>query len=271
MKTRIFKDKWQKLAVIAIIAVLLPIIIIAYELITSDKNSIVFPEDFNPIVVVLIIACYLLLLILGIIWLIRQIVSILNLKNEIRKAELLHLKNQVNPHFFFNMLNNLYGLVGKDTKKAQELILNLSDMMRYSIYEGEKDSVDLREEVDYMQKYIDLHKMRYHKTIDVQFDHQLEGQHEVMPLLFLILLENAFKHGVETLRENAYVRANLTARNDEIHFEIENNFNPEIQRKAGLGLKNLKRRLELAYPKRHNLYLSNTLNSFKAQLTLQTV
>ena len=77
----------------------------------------------------------------------------IELKNEKTRTELLHLKSQVNPHFFFNMLNNLYGLVEEDAKKAQELILNLSDMMRYSIYEGEKEFVKLEEEIDYLKKY----------------------------------------------------------------------------------------------------------------------
>jgi sensor histidine kinase YesM len=86
-------------------------------------------------------------------WLFKQIKSIIRLKNEKAQTELLHLKSQVNPHFFFNMLNNLYGLVDKDSKKAKELILKLSDMMRYSIYDGQKETVLLSEEITYLQNY----------------------------------------------------------------------------------------------------------------------
>lgn len=126
-------------------------------------------------------------------WIFLQIKSVIRLKNEKAKTELLHLKSQVNPHFFFNMLNNLYGLVGKDAKKAQELILKLSDMMRYSIYDGEKETVLLSEEVSYLENYIELHKMRYHKSIDVKFNIEIkDNDYEIMPLLFIILLENAF-------------------------------------------------------------------------------
>ncbi|OUR91883.1 histidine kinase [Flavobacteriales bacterium 34_180_T64] len=203
-------------------------------------------------------------------WLFKQIKSIIRLKNEKVKTELLHLKSQVNPHFFFNMLNNLYGLVDKDSKKAQELILKLSDMMRYSIYDGEKETVLLSEEVTYLQNYIELHKMRYHKTIDVQFNIEIkDNDYEIMPLLFIILLENAFKHGVENLRKNAYVHIDMKAENDQVSFDIENNFDNTItNEQGGIGLKNLKRRLELVYPKNHILSITKTDTVFKAILNI---
>jgi LytS/YehU family sensor histidine kinase len=203
-------------------------------------------------------------------WLFKQIKSLIRLKNEKAKTELMHLKSQVNPHFFFNMLNNLYGLVDKDAKKAQQLILKLSDMMRYSIYDGEKDRVLLSEEITYLENYIELHKMRYHKAIDIQFNIETnDTDYELMPLLFIILLENAFKHGVENLRKNAYVHINLKAHNNEVTFEIENNFD-EIQDnpETGIGLKNLKRRLELVYPKNHTLTLSKTDTIYTATLNI---
>lgn len=203
-------------------------------------------------------------------WLFKQIKSIIRLKNEKTKTELMHLKSQVNPHFFFNTLNNLYGLVGKDAKKAQELILKLSDMMRYSVYDGEKDTVLLSEEVTYLQNYIELHKMRYHKAIDIQFNIDItDNDYKVMPLLFIILLENAFKHGVENLRKNAYVHLNLTAHQNAINFEIENNFDAtEESQEEGIGLQNLKRRLELVYPKNHTLTTSKTDDIYLAKLNI---
>lgn len=202
-------------------------------------------------------------------WIFKQTRSILTLKNESTKTELLHLKSQVNPHFFFNMLNNLYGLVEIDAKKAQDLILKLSDMMRYSIYEGEKDFVTLEEEADYLKNYIELHQMRYHKTIDVQFTSNIAENHKVMPLLFIILLENAFKHGVENLRKGAFVYVNISTQGDDIQFTVENNFDPsEVSDKDGIGLKNLKRRLELGYFNKHSLSFSSTKDKYKAELIL---
>lgn len=217
------------------------------------------------------IALYFILVFIAIArWLIKQIKSLIRLKNEKAKTELLHLKSQVNPHFFFNMLNNLYGLVDKDSKKAQELILKLSDMMRYSIYEGDKDTVLLSEEIMYLQNYIELHKMRYHKAIDVQLQIETnDNDYEIMPLLFIILLENAFKHGVENLRENAFVHIHLTAQNNEVKFEIENNFDAsEDNSETGIGLNNLKRRLELAYPNKHYFEVSKIDSIYKAKLSI---
>ena len=211
-------------------------------------------------------------------WLIWKIRSLLQLKHEKEKTELLHLKSQVNPHFFFNTLNNLYALVGKDSVKARNMILKLSDMMRYSVYEGEKEWVTLEQEVEYLRNYIELHKMRYHKEIDVSFttDIQKEG-YRVMPLLFIILLENAFKHGVEQLKDDAYVRINMIANQKVLNFSIENNYDEEspeadkIKKGHGIGLNNLKRRLELAYPKKHLLTTSDSGGIYKAQLSIDII
>ncbi len=204
-------------------------------------------------------------------WLFKQIRLIIRFKKEKAQTELLHLKSQVNPHFFFNMLNNLYGLVDKDSQKAKELILKLSDMMRYGIYEGQKNTVLLSKEVSYLENYIELHKMRYHKTIDVKFDVDMgKEDYQIMPLLFIILLENAFKHGVENLRSNAYVYLSLKAKNNEVTFTIENNFDSTVSNEqVGIGIANLKRRLELVYSKNHKLTMASTDTVYKAQLTIR--
>ena len=210
-----------------------------------------------------------LLIILVLRWVFKQTKAILTLKNEKAKTELQHLKSQVNPHFFFNTLNNLYGLVGTDAKKAQDLILKLSDMMRYSIYEGEKDTVTLEEEVDYLKNYIELHKMRYRKEIDIKFINDSSENHKVMPLLFIILLENAFKHGVENLRKDAYVYVHISTEGNNIQFTVENNFDSTaITEQSGIGLKNLKRRLELGYLNKHSLSFTSTEDVYKVALTI---
>jgi two-component system sensor histidine kinase AlgZ len=204
-------------------------------------------------------------------WIFGQIRATLKQKKEKTNIELLHLQSQVSPHFFFNTLNNLYGLVEKDKHKAQQLILKLSDMMRYSIYEGQKDVVHLEQEVEYIRNYIELNTARYHKRIDIQFNKhiQKEGM-SLKPLLLIILVENAFKHGVETLRENAYVNIQLTAIENEISFAVENNFETnEPGQPRGIGLTNLQRRLELVYPKKHVLSLSMADNIYRAHLTLK--
>lgn len=204
-------------------------------------------------------------------WIFGQIKAILKQKKEKANTELLHLQSQVSPHFFFNTLNNLYGLVEKDGKKAQQLILKLSDMMRYSIYDGQKDSVTLEQEVEYIHNYIGLHTDRYHKKIEIQFnkDVQRVGM-KVKPLLFIILVENAFKHGVENLRENAYVHIHLAASEQVISFSVENNFEGEKPEEIpGIGLINLQRRLELVYPKKHSLTHTAANNTYRMHLILK--
>jgi len=205
-------------------------------------------------------------------WVIIQTKSILKLKKEKKQAELMHLKSQVNPHFFFNILNNLYGLVEQDTTKAQQLILKLSEMMRYSIYEGQNDWVTLAEEITYLENYMDLHRMRYHKTIDIRFDIDVEDRSiRIMPLLFIIMVENAFKHGVEKLRKDAFVHIRLKATKQYVNFEIENNFDTEeMDDKVGIGLKNLEQRLELVYLNKYELEISpnHTDSIYKIRLKL---
>lgn len=271
MRFNISRTKWILIVIVAIVTALIPILITAFELVTTDKESVVFLQGYpTSISLIIIILYYIGLIILGLFWFIKQMITFFRLKNERAKTELLHLKSQVNPHFFFNTLNNLYGLVGTDTTKAQALILKLSDIMRYSIYEGEKEVVTLKAEVDYLKNYIELHKMRYHKPIDVKFVVNIEDDYKVMPLLFIILLENAFKHGVENLRKNAYVHVDISTKNNHVIFEIENNFDTTLLNDGnGIGLNNLSRRLELVYPKKHVLSLSALDNVYKAKLTLQ--
>lgn len=233
---------------------------------------IIFNDTFGKIEgFVEFIALYFIIVFITITyWIFKQIKSILRLKNEKEKTELLHLKSQVNPHFFFNTLNNLYGIMEKNSKE-REMVLKLSDMMRYSIYEGEKDWVTLKNELDYLKNYIELQEIRYHKKSDIQFNHNIENPDaRVMPLLFIILLENAFKHGLENLEKNAYIHIGLVESKNEVQFVIENNF--ELQKTSnqeGIGLKNLKRRLALVYPKKHTLSFDVNINIYKVILTLK--
>ena len=207
--------------------------------------------------------------ILFFVWVFEQWKWIQNLKSEKAKTELSLLRTQINPHFFFNTLNNLYALTVKNSKQAPEVILKLSDMMRYTIYEGEKETVKLGDEIEYLNNYIDLHKIRYKKTVDISFKQDVNTEITVAPLLYIILLENAFKHGVETLTENAYIHINLFEENEFIYFDIENNFDPnEIQESNGIGLKNLKRRLSLLYKDKHQIDINKINNTYKTTLKI---
>ena len=264
------RNNWIIIKVVVLITILIPVVITTYEFIVLGKESVVFLGDYPEIIGIVVFIYYSILLILGLLWIVVQLKSLLNLKNETKMNELLHLQSQVNPHFFFNMLNNIYGMVDKDTEQAKELILKLSDLMRYSIYEGAKQTVTIEEEIEFLKNYISLHKMRYHKTIDIQFITEIEDNIKVMPLLLVILVENAFKHGVENLRENAFVHIHLITDHKNLKFEIVNNFDKdELPNEKGIGIKNLKRRLALVYPKKHTLNFTMDNAIHKAQLELK--
>jgi len=207
--------------------------------------------------------------ILFFVWVFEQWKWVQNLKAEKSKTELSLLRTQINPHFFFNTLNNLYALTVKNSKQAPDVILKLSDMMRYTIYEGEKDTVKIQDEIEYLNNYIELHKIRYKKSVEITFKHKVDGNQEIAPLLFIILLENAFKHGIETLTENAFIHINLFEDAEFIHFKIENNFDPkEINESNGIGLQNLKRRLSLLYSEKHELIVDKKNNIYKTTLKI---
>jgi hypothetical protein len=206
---------------------------------------------------------------LFLVWIFEQWKWVQNLKAEKSKTELSLLRAQINPHFFFNTLNNLYALTIKNSKQAPDVILKLSDMMRYTIYEGEKETVRLGDEIEYLNNYIELHKIRYKKTVEISFKHEVDTNLSLAPLLYIILLENAFKHGIETLTENAFIHINLYDDTDSIYFKIENNFDPkEISEAKGIGLTNLKRRLALIYPKKHELTVDKTNNTYNVSLKI---
>lgn len=256
------------------VSIVIPLMYLSYSIVITNKNSVRINVGANSIFEVLVLIYYLLLVVVlsgyFIYWLIANIRFLMNLKNEKKKTELQHLQSQVNPHFFFNMLNNLYGLVDSDREKAKRLILQLSDMMRYSIYEGQKELVTLEQEVAFIQHFLELHEMRYHKKVTINFNVDIQNLNlKLTPLLFIILVENAFKHGVEVLRDNAYVTIDLTEKNHIIKFYIENNFDTELKTENGIGLFNLKRRLELIYPKKHEFTERITNDVYTTKLLLK--
>ncbi|MDD7913707.1 sensor histidine kinase [Polaribacter ponticola] len=202
-------------------------------------------------------------------WFFERWKAVRTLKNEKSKAELSLLKEQINPHFF-NTLNNLYSLIKKDPDAAQNYVLKLSDLMRFTIYDSGKENVILGEEINYLTNFIDLQTSRYHKEIKISFVKNVENLNtKIAPLLFIILLENAFKHGVEKLTEDTFVQVELKENNEIIHFSVVNNFDKnESSKSRGIGLKNLKERLELVYPNKYNLSHKIENNIYSATLEI---
>lgn len=189
------------------------------------------------------------------------------------EAELRALKSQVNPHFFFNTLNSLYSLSLDKSEKTPEMILKLSDLMRYLIYETRDDLVPISKQLDFLRSYVYLEKLRSPENLDLHFD--IRGSHTETPadpLLFIAFVENAFKHGLKGRKEQAFIRIffDLTEEG-KISFAIENNFEPkdqEIKDKEGIGLANVKKRLDLMYPGRYKLDIREDENIFRVNLQI---
>ncbi|WP_420571238.1 sensor histidine kinase [Kordia sp.] len=204
----------------------------------------------------------------AVLWMYEQWRWLQTLQNDKMKAELASLKSQINPHFFFNTLNNLYGLVVEKSEKAPEVVLQLSEMMRYTIYQGKEDLVALKDEISYLENYIELHKIRYQKNVEIIFTHNVASEIKVAPLLFIILLENAFKHGVEKIRKNAFIHLQMETQGTQLSFTIENNFDTSISNPTqGIGLENLKKRLAYSYPNKHELNITEEA-TYKVYLNL---
>lgn len=203
-------------------------------------------------------------------WLLGQFKLIKQLKSERTDAELAHLKSQVNPHFLFNTLNNLYGLALEKSDKTPGLILKLSGMLRYTIYQGKNDFSKLKDEISYLDDYIELQQVRFHKKVDIKFNQSFDGSdHQISPLLLIMLLENAYKHGVEKLTGDAFVNIDLKVKDEQMYFSIKNNYDEsEAIGEPGIGLKNLKRRLDLVYPNKHNLTINKQHDVYQVILEL---
>ena len=190
------------------------------------------------------------------------------------KSELQHLHYQLQPHFFFNSLNNIYALVDISPDQAKKSIHSLSKLMRYMLYETNDELILLSKEIDFMKKYIDLMKLRVSdKTIIKHHFPSEETGIKIAPLLFISLIENAFKHGVSASKESS-IEINMRYENKKVLFTIENDNYPKQttdKSGSGIGLQNLEKRLQLLYP---NAYLFETRienNRFLVKLELETV
>ncbi len=199
----------------------------------------------------------------------KQSQKIEELQKEKSMTELSLLKQQINPHFFFNTLNNLYSMsLTKDTHTS-EGILQLSDLMRYVIYKGKEETVSLSEEIKYLEDYLKLQQLRIHQNFDLQFDLEIEDPNfQITPLLFIILIENAFKHGIEGAENSSFLHLILKQKGSRISFQCKNSVEEYKPTTSGLGLQNLRRRLQLIYSDRHSLEVKKNNDHYMAYLEI---
>jgi len=232
------------------VANVLLLIISNLHLINNDINTL--PDYFRAgYSLFLIISLLLSVMAIGVALSIRYMMRRSERRQKEVEAELAWLKNQINPHFLFNTLNNISSLAQIDADETQEAIMQLSDLLRYAMYETNKPKVRLDGEVEFMRNYIELMKLRCNEMtkVDAQFTIH-NAQSEVAPLLFISLVENAFKHGMNS-NEPASINIRLEQQDDTLVFVCDNTNNPKPTKDrsgSGIGLENTRRRLDLLYP-----------------------
>ena len=202
-----------------------------------------------------------------------------DLKNKEREKELIKeklstelklLRNQINPHFLFNSLNSIYALSRKKSEKAPEAIMKLSDLLSFMLYKSGKETISIQEEMSFLKDYIELQKIRYNDKLTLDIIEDIDNLNEpITPLLFIPLVENAFKHGVEENTSDSFINIKIMLKNRQLNFMIENNFetiHPKKE-KENIGLTNTKRQLELIYQE-HTFEIIKSENTFKVLITI---
>jgi sensor histidine kinase YesM len=200
----------------------------------------------------------------------------INQKAELDKQklaiELDLLKSKLNPHFLFNTLNNIDSLIHQNTEEASDALIRLSEMMRYLTYETSSDVVELEKEVKYMRNYIELHRIRIKNPEDILFKTQGNFNILITPALFVPLIENAFKYASYKISQPA-IDIGLTEKKGIVNFEISNYYERYSKNESGhsgYGIINLKKRLELSYPDKHQLITYDTNSQYIVKLTIDT-
>jgi len=195
------------------------------------------------------------------------------LEKEKLNSELAFLKNQVSPHFFFNTLNNIYSLIELNTTDAQEAVMKLSRLMRYLLYESEHGETQLSHEINFMNHYIDLMRLRISPKVGLSIEMpEKDNNLKIPPLLFIPFIENAFKHGI-SYRERSFIKIKMDIQENKILFTCNNSLtqatiNGLEEKHSGIGLDNVKKRLELLFPEKHNLKISKTESEFSVILEI---
>lgn len=188
------------------------------------------------------------------------------------ETELKLLKSQIHPHFLFNTLNNIYALALQKSDQAPEAILKLSELLDYLLYHGENKQVPLFKEIELIDHYVELEKLRYGERLQVVFEKAGDPDKvTIAPVVLLPFVENAFKHGISQSRDKVWLKIQLEISPGSINFHIENSkpgISPKVSNGGGIGLENLKRRLAILYENRYTLEILDKEDKYSVQLNL---
>jgi two-component system LytT family sensor kinase len=189
------------------------------------------------------------------------------------ESELKMLKDQLNPHFMFNTLNNLYGLVERNPKHAQEMILGLSRILHYMLHESNHSFVPIRKEMNCVRDYIELEKIRYPGNLSVSINEEENiGSLNIVPLVIFPFVENSFKHGASETPGSTFINIDCSTYKEDFVFKIENargTIKSDVPTTGGIGLNNVRRRLELLYGEDHSLQILDGHDTFLVVLKIK--
>jgi two-component system, LytTR family, sensor kinase len=206
--------------------------------------------------------------------LVQERIKKLQLERDNYNLELNLLKSQINPHFFFNTLNNVYSLIVDKDEVAASCIIRLSDLMRYTLYESNAPRVPLEKELAFLKDYIEIERIRYNKNYSIEFiTDGITEEQQIAPLILITFVENAFKHGFRKDKDSGWIKIEVIVKNQKLFFSVANNCkkNDESDGKAGIGLINVRRRLELLYPGQHKLWFEKQPDQFYTELNLDLI
>ena len=194
------------------------------------------------------------------------------LKRQNLQAEMDYLKYQINPHFFMNTLNNIHSLIDIDAAYAQDAVIELSKMMRYVLYESGHEAITLEKDIQFMENYIKLMRIRYTEDVDIRFDYPNDLLHDVTipPLLLIVFVENAFKHGISYSRPS-FIHIRVRYIDGKVYYSIINSRHTAEPsgKDAGIGLENVRRRLQLIFANRHTLAIDTRRpNMYRVKLII---
>ena len=196
------------------------------------------------------------------------------LKRQNMQAEMDYLKYQINPHFFMNTLNNIHALIDIDPECAKDAVIELSKMMRYVLYDSGREVIPLSRDIQFLENYIELMRIRYTDNVEIRLDYPrpLPDGVSIPPLLFIVFVENAFKHGVSYNRRS-FIHIEIACTPERVTGTIVNSRNPESgNRPTGIGLENVRKRLELIYgPRNYTLHIDEQPDTYTVQLEIPTL
>jgi hypothetical protein len=272
---RLLQKKRTVLYAIGIIAV---VVLYTYSRSAAQKywDAVVWPEEpmnIKDYIHVNFIYSWWLLLISSMLYFTQkwteQRQQVKNIQINQLQTELKYLRSQVNPHFLFNGLNTIYGNIDIRDQRARDILLQFADLLRYNLYEADVDLVDLDKETIYLQNYVALQRARSNENMQIELDVQIENKElKIAPLLFIPFVENAFKFSTRDDNRPNRIRVGLKQTGSQVEFTCSNTYEALEQNGGGIGLSNVKRRLELLYKDRYVLNIQKDQSTYTVTLTL---